>query len=173
MKSGLSFRWAEVSDFEAVLDLAGQLASSIEEEVPPLTAAQFERYYVNPDAPMHLLLAVRDGEVVGMISWTLMHELYSADTRVYISDVSVDRCARGEGVGAGLMAQVSAWARSHDALKLGWEVWRRNLGGKAFYEKLGAAINEESIPYVLELKEESQAHSGRLPCLSIDDGALG
>jgi hypothetical protein len=44
MKIRLSFRWAEVSDFEAVLDLATQLASSIEEEVPALTAAQFEMY---------------------------------------------------------------------------------------------------------------------------------
>ena len=159
MKGGLSFRWAEVSDFEVVLDLAAQLASSIEEKVPPLTAAQFEMYYVNPDAPMHLLLAVRDGGVVGMISWTLMHELYSADTRVYISDVSVDSSARGQGVGAGLMAQVSAWARSHNASKMGWEVWHRNFRAKTFYEKLGASINGESIPYVLELKGESQSQS--------------
>jgi GNAT superfamily N-acetyltransferase len=161
MASGLGFRWAEVSDFEAVLDLAAQLAISIEEKVPPLTAAQFETYYVNPGAPMHLLLAVRDGGVVGMISWTLMHELYSADTRVYISDVSVNRSARGQGVGAALMAEVSTWARRHNASKMGWEVWHRNFRAMTFYERLGASINKESVPYVLEFKEESQPPSGR------------
>jgi GNAT superfamily N-acetyltransferase len=159
MTSELSFRWAAASDFEAVLDLAAQLAISIEEKVPPLTVAQFEMYYVTPDAPMHLLLAVRDGGVVGMISWTLMHELYSADTRVYISDVSVDRSARGQGVGAALMAQVSAWARRHNAAKMGWEVWHRNFRAMTFYERLGASINQESIPYVLEFKDESQLPS--------------
>jgi GNAT superfamily N-acetyltransferase len=100
MKKGLTFRRAEVSDFEAVLDLAGQLASQIEEEMPPLTLAQFETYYLHPQAPMRLLLALHDDRVVGMISWTLTHELYSAHTRVYISDVSVDRTMRGQGVGA-------------------------------------------------------------------------
>jgi GNAT superfamily N-acetyltransferase len=115
MKSSLSFRWAEVSDFETVLDLASQLANHIEEEVPPLTVSQFQTYYVAPRAPMHLLLALHDGRVVGMISWTLTHELYSADTRVYISDVSVDRSFRGQGVGAALMAQVNVWARVHNA----------------------------------------------------------
>jgi hypothetical protein len=62
MKNNLSFRWAEASDFEAVLDLAYQLASHIEAPVPPLTIAQFGTYYVNPHAPMHLLLALNDGE---------------------------------------------------------------------------------------------------------------
>jgi GNAT superfamily N-acetyltransferase len=106
MKDGLTFRWAGVADFETVLDLASQLAIHIEARVPPLTVEQFETYYVNPHAPMHLLLALNDGRIVGMISWTLTHELYSADTRVYISDVSVESTARGQGVGAALMAQV-------------------------------------------------------------------
>lgn len=152
--NNLSFRWAEASDFEAVVDLACQLASHIEAPVPPLTIAQFETYYVNPHAPMHLLLALNDGRVVGMISWALTHELYSADTRVYISDVSVDSGARGQGVGVALMDQVKAWARGQNASKLGWEVWHRNLGAKAFYAKLGASIDSEAIPYVLSLEDE-------------------
>jgi GNAT superfamily N-acetyltransferase len=151
MVNGLRFRWAEPSDFEVVLDLASQLARHIEARVPPLTIAQFRNYYVNPQAPMHLLLALHDGRIVGMISWTLTHELYSADTRVYISDVSVDRSARGQGVGAALMAQVKEWAGAHNASKLGWEVWHRNVEAKAFYAKLGASIDEEAIPYVLTL----------------------
>ena len=154
MKNNLSFRRADTSDFDAVLDLASQLASHIEAAIPPLTITQFETYYVNPDAPMHLLLAVLDDVVVGLISWTLTHELYSADTRVYISDVSVDRSARGQGVGAALMAQVKAWARIHHASKLGWEVWHHNVDAKAFYEKLGASVDKEAIPYILTLERE-------------------
>ena len=154
MKNNLSFRRADTSDFYAVLNLASQLASHIEAEIPPLTIKQFETYYVNPDAPMHLLLAVLDDVVVGLISWTLTHELYSADTRAYISDVSVDRSARGQGVGAALMAQVKAWARIHNVSKLGWEVWHRNVDAKAFYEKLGASVDKEAIPYILTLEKE-------------------
>ena len=108
MKSELTFRYATVDDFAAVLELASQLAVQIEVVPPPLTVAQFETYYLSLHAPMRLLLAIRDGRTVGMISWTLTHELYSADTRVYISDVSVDRTARGQGIGAALMAEVKS-----------------------------------------------------------------
>ena len=154
MTNGLVFRWAGASDFDAVLDLASQLARHIEADKPSLTVTQFETYYLSAHAPMHLLLALHDGRVVGMISWTLTHELYSADTRVYISDVSVDCAARGQGVGSALMAQAQAWARAHQAAKLGWEVWHRNFEAKAFYERLGASMDKEAISYVLTLEEE-------------------
>jgi ribosomal protein S18 acetylase RimI-like enzyme len=156
MKHGLTLRYAVAADFAAVLELASQLATHIEAPAPPLTPAQFERYYLSPHAPMHLLLAVQDRRTVGMISWTLTHELYSADTRVYISDLSIDHAVRGQGIGAALMAEVKLWARAHDASKLGWEVWHRNFAAKAFYERQGASIDEEAIPYVLELKDEGQ-----------------
>ena len=96
MKYGLTFRHAEAEDFAAVLELASQLARHIEAPVPHLTFEQFETYYLCSHAPMRLLLAVRDSRIVGLISWTLTHELYSADARVYISDVSVDHAARGQ-----------------------------------------------------------------------------
>jgi ribosomal protein S18 acetylase RimI-like enzyme len=156
MKLGLIFRYAGAADFEAVLDLACQLARQIEEAPPPLTVEQFNTHYLSAHAPMRLLLAVRDHRIVGMISWTLTHELYSAHTRVYISDVSIDQDARGQGVGAALMDEVKAWARANHASKLGWEVWHKNFAAKAFYCRLGASIDEEAIPYVLTLNDSGQ-----------------
>ena len=153
MKKRLTFRFAKAEDFSAVLDLASQLATHIEAPIPPLTPAQFETYFLSPGAPMRLLLAIREKQVLGMISWTITHELYSAETRVYISDVSVARESRGQGIGAALMSQVKAWARAHGASKLGWEVWYRNFEAKAFYENLGASIDTEAIPYVLVLDQ--------------------
>jgi GNAT superfamily N-acetyltransferase len=155
MRADLTFRYATTTDFEAVLELAFQLARHIEAEPPLLTTAQFETGYLTPHAPMRLLLAIHDNQVVGMISWTLTHELYSGETRVYISDLSVDHTARGMGVGSALMAEVKAWARAHNASKLGWEVWHRNSSAKAFYKRMGASIDEEAIPYVLTLKDET------------------
>ncbi len=149
----LTFRQACAEDFTAVLDLACQLAAHIEAARPPLTAQQFETFYLRPDAPMRLLLAVMHDRVAGMISWTLTHELYSADARVYISDLAVDLAARGRGVGAALMMEVIAWAHAHGADKLGWDVWRHNETAKAFYESIGGHIDPEALPYVLDLQE--------------------
>ena len=153
MNADLTFRFAVEEDFAAVLGLACQLASQIEAPAPPLTPSQFEKYFIRPNAPMRLLLALRDGQIVGMISWTITHELYSAETRVYISDVSVDLAARGHGIGKALIAEVENWARAHQASKLGWEVWYRNHGAKAFYERLGASVDREAVPYVLSLED--------------------
>jgi ribosomal protein S18 acetylase RimI-like enzyme len=154
MKPGLIFRYAAAADFEVVLDLACQLARQIDEAPPLLTVGRFQTYYLSPHAPMRLLLAVRDDRVVGMISWTLTHELYSADIRVYISDVSIDRAARGQGVGRALMEEVKTWARANHAAKLGWEVWHKNFAAKDFYGRLGASVDEEAIPYVLTLNND-------------------
>lgn len=151
MQQELTFKYAVAEDFAAVVELSTQLATQIEAPAPQLTSSQFETYYVSAGAPMRLLLAVQNDKVVGMISWTLTHELYSAETRVYISDVSIDRSVRGHGIGKALMAEVKTWARAHNASKLGWEVWHRNFAAKAFYERLGASIDEEAIPFVLEL----------------------
>ena len=159
VKENLTFRFAAADDFAAVLELACQLASQIEAPPPPLTAVQYEACFVGRDAPMRLLLALCGGRVLGMISWTITHELYSAETRVYISDVAVDLGSRGKGIGAALMAQVETWARAHDAAKLGWEVWYRNAGAKTFYEGLGASVDAEAVPYVLVLDRQRGAEA--------------
>ena len=153
---GLNFRQADEADFAAVVELATQLAVHIEQPAPPLTMANFADFYLAPGAPMRLLLAETEGRVVGLIAWTLTHELYSGERRVYISDISVDKAARGRGVGKALLAQVAEWGCAHGAAKMGWEVWYRNTEAKAFYEKLGAVADEEAIPYGLTLMDSHQ-----------------
>jgi ribosomal protein S18 acetylase RimI-like enzyme len=148
-----TFRPARVDDFAAVVSLACQLAAHIAAETPPLTFELFQAHYLRPDATMRLLLAIGQDRVVGMISWTVTHELYSAGRRVYISDLAVDLSARGLGVGAALMKEVVAWATAHDVEKLGWDVWRHNETAKAFYKSVGGHVDEEALPYVLNLAE--------------------
>jgi len=149
MIDSLSFRRARAGDFAAVCDLAQQLALHIDAPLPPLTLERFLAFYVNDDAPMNLLLALRGDRVLGMIAWILTCELYSADTCVYISDIAVNATVRGQGIGKALMAQAKAWGRAHGAKKLAWDVWDRNFTAKAFYERLGAEINREAINHVL------------------------
>ncbi len=153
MTHGLHFRRAVASDFDAVLALAVQLADHIDAPRPPLTVGQFDTWYLRAGTPMHLLLAVNQNRVVGMISWTLTHELYSAQARVYISDLAIDAPARGEGVGRALMNEVIAWAGAHGADKLAWDVWRHNITAKAFYATLGGHIDDDAQPHVLALRD--------------------
>ena len=75
--------------------------------IHPLTAAQFATFSLSVlTHPCACCWRSAMVEIVGLISWTLTHELYSADTRVYISDCRLTRASRGQGVGAALMAEV-------------------------------------------------------------------
>jgi GNAT superfamily N-acetyltransferase len=154
MTDSVSFRSARSDDFAAVRDLAEQLAAHIEAPLPSLTLDRFVRFYVNDDAPLNLLLAVRGDRVLGMIAWILTHELYSADACVYISDIAVDSTVRGQGIGKALMAQAKAWARAHGAQKLAWDVWARNSTALAFYERFGAKIDREAITHILTFGDD-------------------
>lgn len=151
MSDRLNFRRAEAGDFEVVRGLAGQLAAHIEAPLPPLALERYLAFYVDEGAPMHLLLAQRGHRVLGMIAWVLTHELYSADARVYISDLAVDSSVRGEGIGAALMAEVKAWARTNGAQKLAWDVWYRNFTAKTFYKRLGGLVDDEAIAYLMAI----------------------
>ena len=150
---GVTFRRAVNADFEAVSELARQLARHIEADVPALTEAQFERFYLAANAPMQLLLAVAGERVLGMVSWTLTHELYSGEARVYISDLSIDAAARGRGIGKALMDEVAAWAQVQGAQKMAWDVWRHNETAQAFYHRLGGRIDDDALPYAMSLGE--------------------
>jgi len=153
MGGAISCRWAEASDFDAVQALAGQLARHIEEAPPALTPEGFAASHLGAEAAMKLLLAEQDGVVVGLASWTVVHELYSGGAGLYISDLVVDGAVRGEGVGRALMEMVQAWARAAGIRKLGWDVWHANASAMAFYEALGAAADREAVPYRLVLAE--------------------
>jgi GNAT superfamily N-acetyltransferase len=152
MSEAISCRWAQESDFEAVRDLSAQLARHIEADDPALTVDAFCSSHVGPDAPMKLLLAERGGRVAGLAAWTVVHELYSGGAGLYISDLVVDRAARGEGVGHALMEVVKAWARAAGIRKLGWDVWHANASAMAFYDGLGASADSETVPYRLTLE---------------------
>jgi len=147
----LRFRSAGIGDFEAVRDLSGQLARHIEAPAPALTPDAFARRYIGRRTPMRLLLAIDGGRVAGLAAWTITCELYSGDVRAYISDLVVDKPARGKGIGAALMAKVMAAARRRGVAKLGWEVWHRNDTAAAFYEGLGAMRDREALSYVMEI----------------------
>jgi GNAT superfamily N-acetyltransferase len=151
MSKAIWCRWAEEADFEAVCGLSVQLARHVDEAEPALSYEGLRASHVGPDAPMKLLLAERDGDVVGLAAWTVVHELFSGGPALFLSDLVVDRDARGQGVGHALMDGVKAWAVAAGVRKLGWDVWHANASAIAFYAGLGAGPDNEAVPYRLIL----------------------
>lgn len=68
------------------------------------------------DAPVaHLLVATRQGRIVGMVQWTLFFDMFWATYGARPEWLYVRREVRGLGVAAALIAEVCAQARRHGA----------------------------------------------------------
>ena len=154
MSGELNIRKAEASDYAAVRDLADALAAHIEEPPPPLTPDRYVAFYVREHAPVHLFVALLGDRVVGMIAWILTHELYSAKAALYISDIAVHADVRGNGVGRALMMKAKEWGSGHGVTRLGWDVWKHDASAMRFYERLGATVDTEAVPHLLELTND-------------------
>jgi ribosomal protein S18 acetylase RimI-like enzyme len=90
-----------------------------------------------------LLLAERDGRVVGMLIGEVEDEPEGSDTfaipdRVaHLHDVAVLPEARGGGIGHALMARFEAELRERGVVSYGLDVMAGNEGARRFYEALG------------------------------------
>jgi ribosomal protein S18 acetylase RimI-like enzyme len=90
-----------------------------------------------------LLLAERDGRVVGMLIGEVEDEPEGSDTfaipdRVaHLHDVAILPEARGVGVGHALMARFEAELRERGVVSYGRDVMAGNDGARRFYEALG------------------------------------
>jgi ribosomal protein S18 acetylase RimI-like enzyme len=90
-----------------------------------------------------LLLAERDGRVVGMLIGEVEDEPEGSDTfaipdRVaHLHDVAVLPEARGGGIGHALMAGFEAELRERGVVSYGLDVMAGNDGARRFYEALG------------------------------------
>jgi GNAT superfamily N-acetyltransferase len=85
-----------------------------------------------------ILVAERDGRVIGCLQVTLIHGLSRRGaSRVLIEGVRVAAEARGAGVGAALVEAAVAQAREAGALLVQLTSDRRRERARRFYERLG------------------------------------
>ncbi|MDC0335876.1 GNAT family N-acetyltransferase [Pseudodesulfovibrio sp.] len=78
-----------------------------------------------------------DGTVVGMCSGQLTVSTAEGGPAVLIEDVVVREDWRGQGIGARLMDEISAWARANEAGRLQLLADRNNIPALDFYKHLG------------------------------------
>jgi predicted GNAT family N-acyltransferase len=118
------------------------------------------------DRQIHLLAIDENGEVVGCV---LIVPLAEGTAR--IRQMAVEERLRGQGIGAGLMAQAEALARALPARKV---TMHARLYARGFYERLGyktasEIFTEKTIPHILMEKTLEPENPYPGPSLT-DDG---
>ena len=68
---------------------------------------------------------------------------------LYIDDLCVDECARGNGVGKILYDYALGFAKSIGCHNVTLHVWDKNPGARAFYEKMGMGVQQTTMEVIL------------------------
>lgn len=115
--------------------------------------AAFDRIAANPDC--HLIVGDEAGRIVATYQLAILHGLsLRAATRAQIESVRVAADLRSRGIGAALMADAEARARSTGARLMQLTTHKSRVRAHAFYERLG--FTGSHIGYKRELPAEGE-----------------
>ena len=92
--------------------------------------------FCDPLEPVHCLVAVEDGQVVGLAHY-LFHRSTSRKADVcYLQDLFTAEQARGRGIGRMLIEAVAEAARHYGSSRLYWQTKSDNDTARVLYDKV-------------------------------------
>ena len=116
---------------------------------PAVTETTWNRL-LDPAEPVHGLVAVRDGTVVGITHHVFHRSTWSADRYCYLEDLFTDPDARGAGVGRALIEATADAATASGATKLYWQTHQGNDTARRLYDDVavhaGFLVYERDLP---------------------------
>ena len=114
-----------------------------------ITAVTWQRF-LDPREPVHGLVAVNQGEIVGLVHY-LFHRSTNRLTDVcYLQDLFTAPAMRGVGIATQLIEAVFDRARATGATRVYWQTHETNSAARAVYAKL--AKHKGFIVYTHELE---------------------
>ncbi|ALS61388.1 GNAT family N-acetyltransferase [Pandoraea norimbergensis] len=140
MKVALEVRYVVPTDFDAWLPLwhgynefygrAGKTA--LPQEITDLTWRRFFDGY----EPMHALVAVSDGQIVGLVHFLYHRHTTMAGPICYLQDLFTLDSARGKGVGRALIEAVYREAKQAKAERVYWQTHETNQTAMRLYDQV-------------------------------------
>ena len=132
-----TLRLARPEDTDALVRLLSQLFA-IEADFTADAAKQRSGLaLLLSDPRAAVLVAERDGKVVGMVTAQLVVSTAEGGWSALVEDMIVDASERGSGIGAQLLAGIEGWAAGRGATRLQLLADRENAGALRFYAREG------------------------------------
>lgn len=135
--AALTIRKTTPADGDAIAALCAALGVYEGGPVPNFPAARFRADGFGPDPAFGGFIAEQAGLPVG---YALHHPDYDTDRMersVFLTDLYVEKAARGLGLGRRLMAAVAAAGARYGARMMFWSALRGNGQARAFYKSVG------------------------------------
>jgi GNAT superfamily N-acetyltransferase len=137
---GISVRPVEPADFDRWLPLwdgynafYGRTGpTALPREISEVTWARF----LDPDEPVHALVAEDAGEMVGLTHFLMHRSTISIAPACYLQDLFTLGATRGKGVGRALIAAVVGRARDAGVSRVYWHTQETNRTARLLYDKV-------------------------------------
>ncbi|MEJ0098721.1 MAG: GNAT family N-acetyltransferase [Pseudomonadota bacterium] len=124
-----------------------------------ITTATWDRF-LNAEEPVHALVALSQGQIVGLAHFLFHRSTTRIDDVCYLQDLFTVEHLRGQGIGRQLILAVYAAARQAGSTRVYWQTHSSNDKGRALYDKVGE--HKGFIVYVNDIPPAHQAgHSTR------------
>jgi ribosomal protein S18 acetylase RimI-like enzyme len=137
----LNFRQATREDLPEIVrmladDFLGSTRERYENPLPESYVKAFEE--IDADKNNELIVAERDGEVVGMLQLTFTPSIsFQGGKRATVESVRTDSKYRGHGIGKELMRWAIERAREADCISMQLTTNSERTDAHRFYENLG------------------------------------
>ncbi len=91
---------------------------------------------VAPNEPMFALVAVREGQIVGIAHYLFHRSMSRIENLCYLADLFTTPDVRGQGIGRALIESVSAEASAAGSKRVYWQTQESNAAGRRLYDKV-------------------------------------
>lgn len=131
-------RAPQKKDIPAIVQLIAELASTAG-ETSPITPAYVSQYLASSSS--WILLAEVEGDVVGLLSYSIRPDLYHAGNCCLVEELIVKAACRNQGIGTALMKELLA--RLAGCVEVSVGVMTENTEALKFYRRQG--LDEEAV----------------------------
>lgn len=108
---------------------------ALPDEVTSLTWSRF----LDPQAPMHALVAERDGRLLGLVHFLYHPSTSAAQPVCYLQDLFTAEEARGQGIARAMIEAVRGEAAREPASRVYWQTHETNETARRLYDQLAEA----------------------------------
>ena len=99
-------------------------------------ATTWQRLFADGAFEPRGLLAVLDGQPVGLVHYLYHRSCWSIEGNCYLQDLFSDKAARGKGVGAKLIKAVQDAAAERGVKNVYWMTHQSNVTAQSLYDKV-------------------------------------
>lgn len=104
---------------------------------PEVTETSWQRL-LDPAEPMYGLVALIDGEIVGIVHYIYHRSTWTTGNYCYLQDLFTSEKARNKGVGRALIEAVAEQAKADGASRVYWLTHETNVSAQALYDKVAS-----------------------------------